>query len=239
MPEPVTISPRRVLHDEIATAIRALIGQGQLRPGARVPEQTLCIRFGVSRTPLREALKVLSAEGLVRLLPNRGAVVERLTRKEVDDMISILRTLEALAGELACSRIDDDGIAYIAAMHEQMVEHFRRHEAEPYVKLNRAIHAAIFRIADNSTLTSLHGMVERRLLSLLAIPDEPPPRWDEAVADHERMMIALKAKNGTSLALIAREHVRHKADVAKEALDKLERRAGDRKRGPDAPRGGR
>ena len=79
-----------------------MIAQRQLRPGARVPEQALCARFGVSRTPLREALKVLSAEGLVRLLPNRGAVVERLTRKEVDEMIMMLGVFEGLAADLAC-----------------------------------------------------------------------------------------------------------------------------------------
>src|SRR5215467_2278094 len=123
MSDQVTIAPRRVLHDEIASAIRTMIAHGKLCPGARVPEQALCARFGVSRTPLREALKVLSAEGLVRLLPNRGAVVERPTRREVEEMISILGVLEALAGELACARIDDCSIAHIQAMHERMVEH--------------------------------------------------------------------------------------------------------------------
>jgi DNA-binding GntR family transcriptional regulator len=233
MPEQITISPRRVLHDEIAAAIRAMIVQGQLRPGARVPEQTLCVRFGVSRTPLREALKVLSAEGLVRLLPNRGAVVERLTRKEVEDMISVLGALVALAGELACARIKDDHVAHMASLHERMVEHFRRGEAEPYLELNRAFHRAILEVADNGALLSLHGMIDRRLRGLLPIAQRPAPRWDEAVADHERMMKALQSRDGSTLALVAREHLRHQADMAKEALDKLdklEQRGSDRRR---------
>jgi DNA-binding GntR family transcriptional regulator len=232
MSDQVTISPRRILHHEIAAAIRTMVARGELRPGTRVPEQALCARFGVSRTPLREALKVLSAEGLVRLLPNRGAVVERLTRKEVEEMISILGVLEALAAELACSRIEDDKIAHIGAMHERMVEHFRRGEAEPYTELNHAIHAAIFQAADNGALTALHALVRTRLFVLLGIAQKPPPRWDEAVADHERMMKALKARDATTLALLAREHLRHKADIANEALDKLQQRTGERKRGP-------
>jgi DNA-binding GntR family transcriptional regulator len=232
MSDQITIAPRRILHDEIAAAIRTLIAQGQLRPGTRIPEQALCARFGVSRTPLREALKVLAAEGLVKLLPNRGAVVERLTRKEVEEMISILGVLEALAGELACSRIKDDMIARIWAMHERMVEHFRSGEAEPYSKLNHAIHDAIFEAAENSALITLHTLVRRRLSILLGISQRPPPRWDEAVADHERMMKALKARDASTLALVAREHLRHKADIANEALEKLQQRGSERKRSP-------
>jgi DNA-binding GntR family transcriptional regulator len=73
---------RKTLHDELAGLIRVMILDGELTPGQRIPEQALCVRFGVSRTPLREALKVLSVEKLVRLLPNRGAMVVRITRAD-------------------------------------------------------------------------------------------------------------------------------------------------------------
>ena len=235
----VTISPRRVLHDEIASAIRTMIAQGQLRPGSRVPEQELCARFGVSRTPLREALKVLSAEGLVRLMPNRGAVVERLTRKAVEDMILVLGVFESLAAELACLRIDDDRISHIEALHERMMEHFRRGEGEPYVELNRAFHTAIFQAADNCALTSLHAIVHRRLCVLLALAPKPPLRWEEAVADHERMLNALRARDVKAFAHIAREHLRHRNDMANAAIAKQEQRTGERKREGEALGSGR
>src|ERR1700761_9470863 len=96
------VIPRKPLHNELASLLRTMIFKGELRPGNRISEQRLCTRFGVSRTPLREALKVLSAEGLVHLLPNKGATVVRVTRKEVEEIIPILGTLEALAGEMAC-----------------------------------------------------------------------------------------------------------------------------------------
>jgi DNA-binding GntR family transcriptional regulator len=214
-----------------------MIAQGQLRPGSRVQEQALCVRFGVSRTPLREALKVLSADGLVRLLPNRGAVVERLTPKQVEETISIIGALEALAAELACLRIPDEAVAHIEAMHERMVEHFRGGEAQPYVELNRAIHTAIFRAADNDALSVLHGKIEGRLTRLLAIVPKPPPHWEEAVADHDHMMKALQSRDGSALARIAREHVRHKEQIAKEALNKLEQRTSERRRGPPLANG--
>jgi DNA-binding GntR family transcriptional regulator len=226
---------RRTLHDELAGLIRAMIVDGELSPGQRIPEQALCTRFGVSRTPLREALKVLSVERLVRLLPNRGAIVVLITRKEVDDLIAVLGLLEAFAGEQACARIGDREIADIRAMHDRMVEHFRRDEKLPYVQLNRAIHEAIIKAAGNETLIEVHHMLYARLSSVLSAAHKPPPRWNDAVDDHERIMSALEAKDGAAIALIARRHLQHMAEVVHEALDVLEpkpRPATPRRPGP-------
>src|SRR5215470_9285335 len=108
---------RRTLHDELVALLRNMIIEGELRPGSRISESRLCTRFGVSRTPLREALKVLSVEGLVRLLPNKGASVVRVTHKQVEETLAILGVLEALAGELACARIDNEGFGRIKSTH--------------------------------------------------------------------------------------------------------------------------
>ncbi|MEL7544592.1 MAG: GntR family transcriptional regulator, partial [Pseudomonadota bacterium] len=89
---------RRSLHDELIERMRALITDGSLTPGEKVPEKALCAQFGVSRTPLREALKVLAHEGLVELIPNRGATVARLTVEDLDEVFPIMGALEALAG---------------------------------------------------------------------------------------------------------------------------------------------
>jgi DNA-binding GntR family transcriptional regulator len=214
---------RKSLHDELAGLIRGMIVGGELSPGQRIPEQELCARFGVSRTPLREALKVLSVEGLVRLLPNRGAVVVRITRKEADDLISVLGILEAFAGEVACVHIDDDGIAVIRAMYDRVVEHFRRDEKQPYIELNCAIHRAIVKAAGNDTLTEVLHMLQTRLSSVLSVTRNPPPRWDEAVQGLGRMIDALEARDGTTFALIAREQIRHTAETLHAALDLAER----------------
>ena len=101
---------RRTLHDELVMLVRNMIIEGELRPGSRIAESRLCDHFGVSRTPLREALKVLSAEGLVQLLPNKGATVARVTRKEAEEIVPVLGAMEALAGELACASIHKDEI---------------------------------------------------------------------------------------------------------------------------------
>jgi DNA-binding GntR family transcriptional regulator len=110
---------RRSLHDELATRLRDMIVNGELKPAQKIPEAELCERFGVSRTPMREALKVLAAEGLINLLPNRGAVVAKITQQEIDELFPIMGALEALAGELACARIDEPALVEIRRLTRQ------------------------------------------------------------------------------------------------------------------------
>jgi len=215
---------RRTLHDELAGLIRVMILDGGLIPGQRIPEQALCVRFGVSRTPLREALKVLSVEGLVRLLPNRGAMVVRITPREAEDLILVLGVLETFAGELACAHIDDRQLGAIRDMHNRMIEHFHRDERRPYIELNRAIHEAIIVAAGNEVLTEIYHMLKTRLSSVLSVARNPPPRWSEAVEDHRRMLEALENRDGAAMELIARRHSRHRIEMVREALDMLERK---------------
>jgi DNA-binding GntR family transcriptional regulator len=216
---------RRTLHDELVMLMRNMIIEGELRPGSRIAESRLCDHFGVSRTPLREALKVLSAEGLVRLLPNKGATVVRVTREEMEEIVPVLGALEALAGERACANIHVDEIVRIRNIHTQMVERYRSGDKKSYGELNRAIHDAIFEAASNKTLSETRNMLQTRLRSLFFVTPKAPPQWADAVEDHEEMMMALEAQDGVRFAAIARHHIRHKTDVMRIALDTLEARA--------------
>jgi DNA-binding GntR family transcriptional regulator len=218
------IIPRKTLHDELATLLRTMIVKGELRPGNRISEQRLCTRFGVSRTPLREALKVLSAEGLVHLLPNKGATVVRVTRTEVEEIIPILGTLSGLAAELACRNLEEAWLVRIQAMHRQMVEYFRGGQEEGYSDLNRAIHEAIFQAAKNRSLMEAYQVLEMRLQTLMVMAPKTAPQWAEAVDDHMRMMKALEARDVAQFSLEARHHVRHQAEVLRSTLDALDAR---------------
>lgn len=218
--------PRRTLHHELVTLVRDMIIEGELSPGTRIPESRLCDHFGVSRTPLREALKVLSAEGLISLLPNKGARVVLVTRKETEEIIPVLAALAGLAAELACANARSDEIARIKTHHAQMIESYECANMQGYHVANRAIHDAIFEAAGNKTLSDMNNMLRMRLQSLYSVTPKAPPRWAEAVREHEEMMAALEAKDGARLALIARRHTQHKMDMMCIALDRLETRAG-------------
>jgi DNA-binding GntR family transcriptional regulator len=225
MSETAKIS-RRALHDELAELIRAMIIGGELKPGQRINEQALCARFLVSRTPLREALKVLSAERLVRLLPNRGAEVACITHAEADELLLILAALNTLAAELACARMNEHDVADIRAKYQAMVEDLHRDEKASYLELDRAVHAAIFKAAGNAALIDLHRLLQIRLGSVLSLVQTPPPRWGEAVEDHRRMIEALEDRDAAAFARLAREHTRHQVEVVHQALQTWERRLG-------------
>jgi len=210
---------RRSLHGELVAELRAMIVEGRLEPGDKIAEQALCARFGVSRTPLREALKVLAAEGLVQLLPNRGAVVASLTAKEIDELFPVLGALEALAGELALANATDADIARLRSLHDQMIADYRASEQSAYLGLNRRFHEALFRLAGNDALMDLYGQVLVRIHSVRFITKKSATEWRRAVDDHEEIIAALESRDATRLAAILKVHMTGTAaSIARHAL---------------------
>jgi DNA-binding GntR family transcriptional regulator len=210
--------PRRSLHNEILERLRDLIVEGDLKPGAKIPEAELCVRFGVSRTPLREALKALAVEGLVTLQPNRGAIVAKATIEEIDALFPIMGALEALAGELACTRITDAEIAALHRDHAEMVKQFERGDWIQYSRLNRAIHEAIFAAAGNGALSALYQQLLVRTHSVRFVAKKSMHRWRQAVLEHEKMMAAIDKRDGRALARVLTLHLKHKAESVREAM---------------------
>src|SRR5258708_22464784 len=113
-----------MMHDEVVSRLRQILREGEIGPGARIPERELCASLAISRTPLREALKVLAAEGLVVLLPNRGSRAAKLTQKDVNELFEVCEALEATAGELACPRITDEQRPEISALQATRDSHY-------------------------------------------------------------------------------------------------------------------
>jgi len=204
---------RASLHEEVVTRLRDRIIEGDLRPGERLNERELCDMLGISRTPLREALKVLANEGLVVLLPNRGARVTRLTRRDIEDMFQVMGSLEALSGELACARIDDAAVAEIRALHYEMLAHYARRELHEYFRLNEQIHRAILAAADNPVLTAMYNSLAGRIRRARFMANMSPERWDEAVREHEQILDALAKREAGRLASLLCNHLEHKRDV--------------------------
>jgi DNA-binding GntR family transcriptional regulator len=199
-----------MLHEELVARLREMLIEGAIPPGARVPERELCLRFGVSRTPLREALKVLAAEGHVLLLPNRGARAAKLTWKDVQDLFEVCEGLEAIAGELACQRIGDAAVARIVALHEEMAAHHRHRDMAQYYRCNRLIHEAIVEAAGNAALSGVYEQVTARIRRARFVAPMPPAHWDLALREHDGIVNALQRRDGAGLAHILRRHLRNK-----------------------------
>jgi DNA-binding GntR family transcriptional regulator len=210
--------PRRSLHNELTERIRKLITSGELPSGQKIPEKGLCEQFGVSRTPLREALKVLASEGIVTLRPNRGAMVRPLTIEELEEVFPVMGALEALSGEIACRFITDAEVQAIRRMHDAMVGHWRCGQLQDYFRLNQHIHEAILEATRNETRKSIYRGLSGRLLSARYIANMSPERWAQAVVEHEAILQALDARDGARLAEILKAHLANKLATVKEWL---------------------
>lgn len=209
---------RRPLHNELADRLRHMIAEGELAPGEKLAEKDLCSRFGVSRTPLREAMKVLATEGLVLLTPNRGCTVAKLTLADLDEAFPIMGALEALSGELACRHITDREVARIRELHERMVRKYEAGALSEYFKLNEQIHQLILSAARNPTLAQMQLSLSGRVRRARYMANMSPARWAKAVAEHGKILEALETRDGKRLAMLLKEHLANKLETVKEAL---------------------
>ncbi|AXS41415.1 GntR family transcriptional regulator [Breoghania sp. L-A4] len=210
--------PRRTLHDELVDRLRHMIIEGDLAPGEKLSEKDLCGHFDVSRTPLREALKILAKDGLVRLIPNRGATVAKLTLTDLEEAFPVMGALEAVSGELACLHITDAEIAQIAKLHDEMVENHRAGELGPYFRRNERIHQLILDAARNPTLAEMQRSLSGRVRRARYMANMSAERWAEAVAEHEVILEALKARDGARLGKLLKVHLANKLQTVRDAL---------------------
>ncbi|GAB4176377.1 MAG: GntR family transcriptional regulator [Thalassobaculales bacterium] len=207
--------PRRSLHEALVDSLRDMIIEGELAAGTRVPEKALCLRFGVSRTPLREALKVLASEGMLTLPPNRGAWVAPLTAAEVDEVVEVLAALEALAGPLAARRATAAQVKEIEALHYEMRAEAARGNLRDYFRLNQEIHRRIIEAAGNPTLAATYAGLNARIRRARYQANLSPERWQRAIQEHEAILQALLARNGERLGRLLHDHLFAKAAMMK------------------------
>ena len=210
--------PRQVLHQEVAVRLRQRIVEGQLAPGAKLNERELAELLNVSRTPLREAIKMLAAEGLVELLPNRGAVVAQMSAQDVADTFEVIAGLEGQSGELAAQRITEAELAEIRALHYEMMAAWTRRDLPTYYRLNAQIHTQINAAARNPVLAQTWRTVNARLQALRFRSNFDEAKWKRAVKEHERMVELLAARDAAGLRALLIEHLTHKRDAVLELM---------------------
>ncbi len=210
--------PRQVLHQEAALRLRQLIVEGEIAPGAKLNERALSERLQLSRTPLREAIRTLAAEGLVELLPNRGAVAVQLTPQNVAHTFDLIAGLEALSGELAARHITEAELAEIRALHYEMLAAFTRRDLSAYYRLNALIHDAINAAARNPVLQRTYCTVNAQLQALRFRSNFDERKWQRAVKEHEAMIEKLAAHDAEGMRVLMIQHLQHKRDAVLELL---------------------
>jgi DNA-binding GntR family transcriptional regulator len=209
---------KEFVHTSLLEELREVFIRGEVAAGQKVPERELCERFGVSRTPLREALKVLAAEGL----------------------FAVAGALEALAGEQACERVTTDELAQLADLHSRMRAAFAVHEIAPYYDCNRQIHEAIVRAARNPVLAAQYAILNARIRRIRFDSPMSPAIWARAMAEHDGMMNALQRRDADAMSSILKTHLKHKSEAILQVMRespapvKVARR--QRVKTPDKPR---
>lgn len=221
----MTALNRPSLHDEIVSSLRSMIVAGELRSGAWIAEPALCRRLGVSRTPLREALKVLAFDQWVELVPNRGAVVTRITPDEAASLFELLEGLEQFVGELGADRATDADIREIRALHNGMAAHFEAGEIDAYFELNQQVHRRLVLATRNPALAATHENLSRKVLRARATANLLTGRLEASFSEHAAILAALELRDGALLGRLLRAHIHDTGEAVRDALAKLGRPA--------------
>ena len=201
-----SVISRRSLHDELVDRLYEMIVDGTLAAGNKVPERALCETFGVSRTPLREALKVLAAEGLVSLEPNRGAWVTQISLKELEEVFPVMGVLEALSGELACQRITDKQANNLRRLVEEEHEAYERGERSTWIRKSGEFHMALAHVAGNDTLTTyMKELVTRTSLTIAQY--EAPGKNTCTHHDHIDLIDAISSGDEEKAVVLMNRHL--------------------------------
>lgn len=212
------------MHDQVAQQLRDLIFGGELSPGAFVDETLLCEQLAVSRTPLREALKVLTAEGLIRHEPRRGCFVNQVSEQDLDEIFPVIALLEGRCAFEATQQATDADIATLDVLHHQLEDSAAQGLIPQYYAANYAIHEAIIAMAGNKWLAQVIGDL-RKILKLARLQQlNAPGRLSQSLNEHMVIFAALKARDAEGADAAMRNHLTQQ----REALRLLARQSKSR-----------
>jgi DNA-binding GntR family transcriptional regulator len=214
--------PRTGLHEQAARKLRALIVRGDLSPGEALLEVSLSEALGISRTPLREALKQLAAEGLVELRLNRGAVVAPLRPDELIELFEAVSGIERCAAELAAHRMTASDMQRLEALQKRIERHHGRGELRDYFEANHQIHSAIVGFARNSVLKASHEALLARAERARFFALAADGRWDESVHEHRQILAALRARDAEQAGRLLGQHVRRTGEIVADRVTNME-----------------
>ena len=206
------------LHEAIFQKLRLLLVEGKIVPGSKLNERELAESLNVSRTPIREAIRRLAADGLVELIANRGAIAVQLSLEDVIHTFNVIADLEGFSGELAANNISDTVLSELEALQYEMMASYARRDLSTYYKLNLRIHYLINQAANNPVLAQLFSQVNARIEALRFRSNQDGVKWEKAVEEHQEMLNALNARDSARMRRIMIKHVQNKRDVVVQLL---------------------
>lgn len=201
------------LSQQVADKIRNLILKNELGSGQKLNEQLLCDQLGVSRTPLREAIRLLSAEGLVQLYPNRGAYVTEVSIEELRHTFEAMGILEGNCARLAAERLTDANLAVLEELHGRLEDCYERNSPHEYVKHNHDYHVFVHEKAGNPVLSRLVSRLHGVILLHRYQQIYRPGRFDDSIEEHRRLIEAFRVRDGARAERLMQTHLRNQCEA--------------------------
>ena len=197
----------RTLHQEVAERIREMISSGALVKGQKISEKFLCDAMGVSRTPIRESLRILHSEGLIDLIPHRGAFVRRPPMKEIRDMFEVMSVLEGTCARLAVGRMTAQNMEKIRALHQQLEEHYARRDHRAYLDANHEFHVLVQQLSGNPVLNDVINGLRQKILLYRHRQLYQPERFRQSIEEHRALLGALESGDADRAEVLMKQHL--------------------------------
>jgi len=211
------------LRDVVFNTLREAILKGDFAPGERLMEKQLAERLGVSRTPVREAIRKLELEGLVVMIPRKGAEVASITGKDISDVLVVRATLESLAVKLACKKMTEGDVQDLTAINDEFKRAAKAHEVKTVIKKDVEFHDTIFHSADNDKLISIINNLREQIYRYRVEYIYKMDNYDDLVEEHDEIVKAITKREGKLAADLALKHIEKQEKSVLEYVNKKQK----------------
>lgn len=206
------------LRDVVFNTLREAILKGELKPGERLMELQLASKLGVSRTPIREAIRMLEQEGLAVTMPRKGAEVAKMTLKDMEDVLEVREALDELAAKIACTKINDEQLAKLKAIGNEFKSSLASGDVKKIAEQDVKFHDAIYEATENSKLITLLNNIREQMYRYRVEYLKDSKNYPVLISEHDAMVSALEARDKEMISQAMHMHVVNQAEAVKQVI---------------------
>jgi DNA-binding GntR family transcriptional regulator len=208
------------LRDVVFNTLREAILKGDLKPGERLMELQLAAKLGVSRTPIREAIRMLEQEGLAVTIPRKGAEVAKMTLKDMEDVLEIRDALDELAVRIACEKISEEQLGRLIGVKELFEKSTRTGDVKTIAEADVTFHDVIYEATDNPKLVTLLNNLREQVYRYRVEYIKDPKNYPTLIAEHEAIVEGLKNRDQDAATAAMHAHVENQAAAVKAVIQR-------------------